>query len=695
MPVIQIPEGIIAAISGVQATDTKDQGADGALFGVAFMALSAPDAPKPDIQDGTGLLPEIAAQALPKTVTIRPENGESVSIAPIILVPKAAVGQVSDNQVPHTDAEIESAEPVPPVVDPVATVVVTENMVPPVLEIEATQFQTPPPVQIAPPLAGSFDAVEGMPKPETPSPAPSAQPTRPDATHPMTFPPAVPPVAAEVVGATPGVVVSQKPAPTGEPVSGPPPAMSLNVAVEVIDPIEPREPTVPLPAKGAAVERETAPVTAPPLPAAPRETGRTSPLNMAAAPPTNVAVAPGAPAPQPDSVAPIPPSPILSAPATPSDLTPPQRPVPESAPRADFTALGQALERLNGTVAVLQADAPPVRLQTDAPLVRTAPDTPVLPRIVPPQRAEVEADIPMVSAPLGEEVRAGAPLAAGPAVPAPRGPGTPASTPQTVLTTPPMAPAGGQAPSSEAPTPTAPPVAIPQSAPQAPQSPVATSPALPEAPVEPAPDVAVAPREDSAPQVRIDGGTEVTKPTLPATPAAVPLVDPAPGIVTDTAVSNVARVEAPMPGLRPDGMAAATPAPIAPQQVVAQLSAAVHAATDGTVELTLQPEELGRVRLALSPVEGSISVSILAERAETMDLIRRHLEQFSQDLRELGYRDVRFDMSDQFAGSTGQDRPDAQGNTAASGTAAQSGEATVADPIPRRTTLSDGLDIRI
>ncbi len=75
---------------------------------------------------------------------------------------------------------------------------------------------------------------------------------------------------------------------------------------------------------------------------------------------------------------------------------------------------------------------------------------------------------------------------------------------------------------------------------------------------------------------------------------------------------------------------------------------AVKADPRGT-EIRLDPEELGRLRLALRVDGQSIQVMIAAERPETSDLIRRHIDLLAQEFRQLGYRDVSFT----FAGSQG------------------------------------------
>ncbi|MFN6951411.1 MAG: flagellar hook-length control protein FliK [Albidovulum sp.] len=64
-----------------------------------------------------------------------------------------------------------------------------------------------------------------------------------------------------------------------------------------------------------------------------------------------------------------------------------------------------------------------------------------------------------------------------------------------------------------------------------------------------------------------------------------------------------------------------------------------------SVELTLSPEELGRVRMTLSTQDGALSLNIQADRPETMDLLRRNIDQLARDFRDLGFTDMSFSFS--------------------------------------------------
>lgn len=82
------------------------------------------------------------------------------------------------------------------------------------------------------------------------------------------------------------------------------------------------------------------------------------------------------------------------------------------------------------------------------------------------------------------------------------------------------------------------------------------------------------------------------------------------------------------------------------RNVSGQVLATVAQMRDGTATIRLNPEELGRVRLSLTPTEQGLTVVVLAERAETADLMRRHADTFLSDLKDLGYAQVELEFRD-------------------------------------------------
>ena len=126
------------------------------------------------------------------------------------------------------------------------------------------------------------------------------------------------------------------------------------------------------------------------------------------------------------------------------------------------------------------------------------------------------------------------------------------------------------------------------------------------------------------------------------------------------------------------------------RNVATQLIEVARALPDRPVEITLNPEELGKLRMTVTTNEGGISVSLLAERAETTELLRRHIEILSQEFQALGYSDISFN----FGGggdSGGNDQNELSGDT---------NEATVMhenerNAAPLRVELDGRVDIRI
>lgn len=63
---------------------------------------------------------------------------------------------------------------------------------------------------------------------------------------------------------------------------------------------------------------------------------------------------------------------------------------------------------------------------------------------------------------------------------------------------------------------------------------------------------------------------------------------------------------------------------------------------DRPLELTLSPEELGRVRMSFATQDGALTMLLQADRQETLELLRRNIDQLAQDFRDLGFQDLTF-----------------------------------------------------
>ncbi|MBV7380419.1 flagellar hook-length control protein FliK [Maritimibacter dapengensis] len=89
------------------------------------------------------------------------------------------------------------------------------------------------------------------------------------------------------------------------------------------------------------------------------------------------------------------------------------------------------------------------------------------------------------------------------------------------------------------------------------------------------------------------------------------------------------------------------------RHVVSQVADIVRMPADGRVEVTLRPEELGRLSLSFTQDAGTMNVSLSADRPETLELIRRNLDLLEQELRDMGFSNLAFD----FGGGDGRDGP--------------------------------------
>jgi len=126
------------------------------------------------------------------------------------------------------------------------------------------------------------------------------------------------------------------------------------------------------------------------------------------------------------------------------------------------------------------------------------------------------------------------------------------------------------------------------------------------------------------------------------------------------------------------------------RQAAEAMTAAVDA-QDQVIELKLRPEELGQLRFRIGQGETGLMLSVTADRPETLDLLRRNVDQLARHLSDLGYGSASF--------SFGEERPGSQSRSSRESAAQapepvgrQVTEAAVSDPVAR---ASDGLDMRL
>ena len=96
-------------------------------------------------------------------------------------------------------------------------------------------------------------------------------------------------------------------------------------------------------------------------------------------------------------------------------------------------------------------------------------------------------------------------------------------------------------------------------------------------------------------------------------------------------------------------------------RVAQQLIDVIPRRPNQSVEIVLNPEELGKVRMTITGNETQIVVSIQAERVETTELMRRHLDLLTEQYQSLGYSDIQYSFGGQKEHRQG-DEPSSENN---------------------------------
>ena len=94
------------------------------------------------------------------------------------------------------------------------------------------------------------------------------------------------------------------------------------------------------------------------------------------------------------------------------------------------------------------------------------------------------------------------------------------------------------------------------------------------------------------------------------------------------------------------------------RQLVDQVLVGLRDIRNGqTVEIHLDPPELGRVDITLDVTETGVRATLSAERTVTEDIIRRHAELLAQHLRDAGFENIDLSFADFHKGTCGEDTP--------------------------------------
>lgn len=80
-----------------------------------------------------------------------------------------------------------------------------------------------------------------------------------------------------------------------------------------------------------------------------------------------------------------------------------------------------------------------------------------------------------------------------------------------------------------------------------------------------------------------------------------------------------------------------------PARLAAQIADVARQLPDGPIEISLSPEELGKVKLTFQVSEnGAMNVVVAAERAETLEFMRRNIDSLLAEFSDLGYEGSSF-----------------------------------------------------
>jgi len=82
------------------------------------------------------------------------------------------------------------------------------------------------------------------------------------------------------------------------------------------------------------------------------------------------------------------------------------------------------------------------------------------------------------------------------------------------------------------------------------------------------------------------------------------------------------------------------------KSIAQQLVATITNQDSTRSEIQLNPKELGSVRMQLFVQDSTISLTILAERQETNDLMRRNIETLTEEFQQLGFESITFAFSE-------------------------------------------------
>lgn len=196
--------------------------------------------------------------------------------------------------------------------------------------------------------------------------------------------------------------------------------------------------------------------------------------------------------------------------------------------------------------------------------------------------------------------------------------------------------------------------------------------------------------EPAGPQARAEASTDQTAAPAGAEFALGPASPDGPAAPSTVSVAPFDRIE-----MTQDSPAWARSGPSHPVQQVATALSLNLPEQPGRIELTLTPENLGKLHFDFRPEGDSLSIILSAERPETLDLMRRHLPDLIAELRQLGLEPGNLSFGTWAEGGQGKSQMHDRGVAAPSVT-----EMSPAGPVadmsaPLTPYHNSGLDLRL
>lgn len=144
-----------------------------------------------------------------------------------------------------------------------------------------------------------------------------------------------------------------------------------------------------------------------------------------------------------------------------------------------------------------------------------------------------------------------------------------------------------------------------------------------------------------------------TRPSRTEVPLSAIIGDPpATHLVTRTTTALGQEVDLPVSATRSEGLL---------RQVSDLILVSASSDRPESVEVQLSPAELGKLKIEFKIGAEGLSIHLDVERADTLDLVRRHLDQLSADLRQSGFGQATFSFGSwSHKGSSEKLRPSTQ-----------------------------------